>query len=149
MVWRLLEGGAYLRPVAYTESLDDKVKVEVSIYSKPYIPILLNLQNIRMKNVFKRTEKQPREVFCKKRCSWKFCKFDTKSPVLESLLKKLLACNFIKKRLQHTCFPVKFTKFLRTPILKNSCERLLLQTESFKWNNSYNSTAIIIKTSIY
>ena len=37
MVWRLLEGGAYLRPVAYTESLDDKLKVEVSIYSKPYI----------------------------------------------------------------------------------------------------------------
>ena len=24
------------------------------------------------------------------------------------------ACNFIKKRLQHMCFPMKFTKFLRT-----------------------------------
>ena len=24
------------------------------------------------------------------------------------------ACNFIKKRLQHRCFPVKFAKFLRT-----------------------------------
>ena len=30
------------------------------------------------------------------------------------------ACNFIKKRLQHRCFPVNSAKFLRTPILKNS-----------------------------
>ena len=34
--------------------------------------------------------------------------------------------NFIKQRLQHRCFPVKFTKCLRTPILKKICERLLL-----------------------
>ena len=27
----------------------------------------------------------------------------------------LKACNFVKKRLQHRCFPVKFAKFLRTP----------------------------------
>ena len=26
----------------------------------------------------------------------------------------LKACNFIKKRLQHRCFPVKFAKFFRT-----------------------------------
>ena len=30
--------------------------------------------------------------------------------------------NFIKKRLQYRCFPVKFAKFLRTPISKNICE---------------------------
>ena len=30
------------------------------------------------------------------------------------------ACNFIKKRLQHRCFPVKLAKFLRTPFLKNT-----------------------------
>ena len=34
--------------------------------------------------------------------------------------------NFIKKRLQHWCFPVKFKKCLRTPILQNIYERLLL-----------------------
>ena len=33
--------------------------------------------------------------------------------------------NFIKKRLQHRCFPVKFAKFLKTPLLKNICQRLL------------------------
>ena len=26
-------------------------------------------------------------------------------------------CNFIKKRLQHSFFPMKFTKSLRTPVL--------------------------------
>ena len=49
--------------------------------------------------------------------------------VLESIFNKvagLQACNFIKKRLQHSCFPVKFAKLLRTPNLKNICERLLL-----------------------
>ena len=35
------------------------------------------------------------------------------------------ACNFIKTRLQHRFFPVKFEKFLRIPILKNIYERLL------------------------
>ena len=34
--------------------------------------------------------------------------------------------NLIKKRLRHRCLPVKFTKFLITPILKNICEGLLL-----------------------
>ena len=35
--------------------------------------------------------------------------------------------NFIKKRLQHRCFAVNIGKFLRTPILKNICIRLLLK----------------------
>ena len=34
--------------------------------------------------------------------------------------------NFIKKRPQHRCFWVKFAKLLKTPILKNISERLLL-----------------------
>ena len=42
------------------------------------------------------------------------------------LVQEAWACNFIKKRLQHFCFPVKFPNFLRTSILKNICERLLL-----------------------
>ena len=39
----------------------------------------------------------------------------------------LQACNFIKKRLQHRCFLVNIAKFLRTPILKNICEQLVLR----------------------
>ena len=37
---------------------------------------------------------------------------------------RALACNFIKKRLRRRCFPVNIANFLRTPILKNICERL-------------------------
>ena len=51
----------------------------------------------------------------------KFRKFHRKTPVLDAK-----AYNTIEKRLQHWCFPVRFAKFLGTPILKNICERLLL-----------------------
>ena len=49
--------------------------------------------------------------------------------MLESVFSKaadLRECTFIKKELQHSCFPVNFAKFLRAPILKNICERLVL-----------------------
>ena len=47
------------------------------------------------------------------------------SAVQKQLLADILqnrcqACNFIKKRLQHRCFPMKFTKSLRTPFLQNT-----------------------------
>ena len=57
------------------------------------------------------------------RCSKKFLKFLKKKSVLESLCNKVSGpkvCNSNKKRLQHSCFPVKFANFLRTPILQNS-----------------------------
>ena len=47
------------------------------------------------------------------KCSKTFCKFDRKIPLLDSLFNKvavLKACNFVNKRLQHKCFPVKFAK---------------------------------------
>ena len=43
--------------------------------------------------------------------------------MLESLFIKIAgvqACSFIKKRLEHRCFPVNTAKFLRTAILKAS-----------------------------
>ena len=64
-------------------------------------------------------EKQSLEHVLQNRYSWKFCKFHGKAPVLESLFNKvadLLAYNFIKKRLQHRCFPVNVAQFLRTPV---------------------------------
>ena len=67
----------------------------------------------------------------------KFRKFYRKTPVLESL--------FIKKRLQHRCFLVKFAKFLRTPILKNICER---QTAFLIWNIAYEFTITLSLSSI-
>ena len=46
-----------------------------------------------------------------------------KAPGLESLFNKvggLKTCNFIKKRLQHSCFPMNIAKFLRTSASKKS-----------------------------
>ena len=39
---------------------------------------------------------------------------------------KLQVCKFIEKRLQRWCFPLHVRKLLRTPILKNISEPLLL-----------------------
>ena len=73
--------------------------------------------------------KQLPEVFYKKALLKNFPIFTGKTPALESLFNKVAgvqACNFIKKRLQHRCFPVAIAKFLRTSTLKNICEQLLL-----------------------
>ena len=56
-------------------------------------------------------------------------KFRKKTSVSESIFRKvagLQPCSYIKKRLQHWCFPVKFAKFLRTSTVKNIFERLFL-----------------------
>ena len=60
-----------------------------------------------------------------KKCSLKLSKFHRKPSVLESLLSRVAVFNFVKKRLQHRRFPMKFANFLRIPTLKNICERLL------------------------
>ena len=52
------------------------------------------------------------------RCSSEFLKFQWKTPLWESYFSNvagLKTWNFVKKRLQHSCFPVKFVIFLRTP----------------------------------
>ena len=69
------------------------------------------------------------EVALKKSCSKKFRNIHRKAPVLDSLFNKVVgvkACNFIKKRFQHRYFSMSIAGFLRTLILKNICERLLL-----------------------
>ena len=60
----------------------------------------------------------------------KFRNIHKKTPVLKSLLNKVAGrkpCKFIKKGLQHRCFPVNIAKFPRTVSLKNICVRLLLK----------------------
>ena len=47
--------------------------------------------------------------------------------MLESLFNKvagILACNFIKKRLQHRCFPLIIQKFSRMPILNQRSQKM-------------------------
>ena len=45
---------------------------------------------------------------------------------LENICVGLNACNYIKKRFQHRCFPVKFPKLLRTPFFTEQLRWLLL-----------------------
>ena len=52
--------------------------------------------------------------------------------MLESVFK---ACNFIKMKLQHWCFPVKFAKIFKITILKNIYERLSLY---FQYNSHHH-----------
>ena len=51
-------------------------------------------------------QKQPQEVFCKKRCSQKFTKFTGKH-----LCQSLRPATLLKKRLWHRYFPVNLVKF--------------------------------------
>ena len=104
-------------------------------------------------------KKQPLEVFCRKvvlkifqgkhfvgvslikfvkTCKicdiFKSTYFEEHLQTTASVLNKIAGpkvSNFIKKRLQHRCFLVKFAKFLRTPISKNIYERLLLSIDLF------------------
>ena len=52
----------------------------------------------------------------------------------------LQACDFIKNRLQFRCFVVNIVKFLRTPVLKNICERLLLTCKQLLLTTNMIST---------
>ena len=54
-------------------------------------------------------------IFTKKHLCWSL--FINKNAGLQSW-------NVIKKRIQQRCFLVNIAKFLRTPVLKNICERL-------------------------
>ena len=59
--------------------------------------------------------------------------------------KNLKACSFIKKRLQNKCFPVNIANFLKTPILKIICERLLLHLFLIKTRDAFAAAKIFIK----
>ena len=87
-------------------------------------------------------EKQSPEMFYKRHCSSQFRNIRRKTLVLESLFNNvagLKACNFIKKRLQHRCFPVNIAKFLRTLILKSIWEGLFHMDNNNYFIDSYIS----------
>ena len=80
-------------------------------------------------------QKQPRKVLCRKGILENFTSFTGKHPCLSLFLIKLQvfrtasclqACKFIKMRPKHKFFPVKIVKFLKTHILKNISDRLVL-----------------------
>ena len=101
-------------------------------------------------NGFQRFIEAATELFYNK-LFLKFCNMHRKTPVLESIkATRRQACNFIKKWLQRRCFLVKIAKFLRTPVLENIWERLLLDLPSRRiplniWNNSNPANICLFK----
>ena len=82
------------------------------------------------------------DVF-KNRCSYKFRKLHRKPIVLGSIFKNSQACNFIKKRLQNSCFPVKFAKILRAPFLTEHLWWLLLH---LRWLRLYFLKKVLLNS---
>ena len=91
------------------------------------------------------------KVFCKKRCSKKFCKIHRKTPVPETLS--------LKKSLWHWWLPVNFAKFLKTSFFTEHLRWLLLSQAMWigllywKVENrkkaSSSSSALFINVSFY
>ena len=72
-------------------------------------------------------EKYNEQVFYKKAALKTFVIFRGKNLCWSLFFNKSAVSqswNFIKKWLQHRCFPVNIAKFLRTPVVKNICERM-------------------------
>ena len=64
-------------------------------------------------------QKLPFENVLRDKCSLKFRKIHLKTSVLKSIFYNYVIkeqCWFIKKRLQHRCFPINFLKFLSTGV---------------------------------
>ena len=75
-------------------------------------------------------QKQPPEVFYEKVVPRNFTKFTEKHRCHSLFFNKvadLRPATLLKKRLWHRCFPEKFAKFLRTPFIRNTTGRLLLE----------------------
>ena len=96
-------------------------------------------------------QKEAPGVSCKKAILKNSGNFRGKKPVLESLVNKvagLQACNSIKRRLQHSCFAVKFPKCLRTPIWRtpaNGCFSVKL----FQFFFNFGKTFILLINDIW
>ena len=60
----------------------------------------------------------------------KISQYSNENTCIEVFFLGLQACNFIK-RLQYRCLPVNIVNFLRTPIVKNIWEWLLLKLPLF------------------
>ena len=65
----------------------------------------------------KEVQKKPPKLFYKKKMFFGISQYSQKDKCVGVSFNKiavLKACNFIKKKLQHRCFPVNIAKFLRT-----------------------------------
>ena len=117
----------------YIRKVDNNYSISMTIFG--YNP-KLSFQHWKLRCFPAKTTKAATGgVLWKKLLIKGLCQFQRKTPVLESLFNKvagLRARSFIKKRLQHRCFPVKLATFLRTSILKNICEQLVAKISTLQ-----------------
>ena len=112
-------------------------KKENSMYiwgCSTYTSLAVSFPRIVNKITCEDTEVEAHKYFSRK----SFENFTGKTPVLESLFKKVAgpqACDFIKKRLQHRCFPVNVREFFKAPFLIEH-----LRWPLFKISKSNNPT---------
>ena len=126
------------------EHLDDKIELNWFILSEVTSMEIFFIQyiifrysnNIRTCITFNLCNGEAAIRWCStKYVLLKIRKIRSKAPVLELLFSKvagLHVCNFIKKKFQHSCFLVNFSKFLRTPFLQNN-SGWLLPAIRFHW----------------
>ena len=79
---------------------------------------------------FSAVQKQPPECSVNKGVLRNFAKFTGKHLCQCRFFSKVAGrrpATLLKKRLWHSCFPVNFAKFLRTPFSQNTSGRLLLK----------------------
>ena len=103
--------------------------ISFSMYSLWILNRFHTLIYFYLLSVLSWVQKKPPEVSFKKRCPLKLGNIFRKTLVLGSLFNKVVGLQdgkYIKKRLQQRCFVRNLRKCLRTPFLKNICERLLL-----------------------
>ena len=83
-------------------------------------------KNWSQNHIFTHCRSSRREVFCKKGALRNLAKFTGKH------LRQSLSATLLKRRLWCRCFPMNFTKFLRTPFLIEHLRWLLLKLEFLK-----------------
>ena len=95
-------------------SKEFKLVIQLIWSWKQWFAIVQQSMNTSVRSIL---QKKSFEGVLQSRSSCKFCNIHRKTPVLESLFNNLQifkACDVIKKRLQHRCFPVNAGKLLRT-----------------------------------
>ena len=103
----------------FKERLFWKISVNDYFYHKIFEPLQIGVKILK-------TRSSHQKCSIKEAILKNFAIFTGKRPCWSLFLTKLQTCYFMKRRLHHRYFPMDIAKFLRTPILKNIWERLLL-----------------------
>ena len=99
-----------------------KIHATMKTYVPPFFnhfSLSLNRKNVWLWESWGRNYRSCSQIFLKIGALKNFTNFTTEHLCWHHFLIKFLI-NFIKKRLQHNCFPVNWAKFLRRSFLQNT-----------------------------